>query len=115
MTITVTRPSQVQQRCPDQMLTSDIQSARRLIHDENIRILDQGSGDAESLLLSTAEPASMLADLALVTFAEADHVLVEVSELRCPLDAFLRHVVCGRIGCCRPRFLRSGAPPGGRR
>src|SRR4051812_17810434 len=87
------------------MFASDVQRARGLVQYEDIRCLDKRSGNAQTLLLASAEVATLFSDLAFVPFRESHHVVMKVSQTRGSLDVRVGHVaseeadvVCDRSG-----------------
>lgn len=72
----------------DESLGRDVERARRLVEEEDGWIADDGSGDGDTLFLSTAEKGRSFAYLGRVPLAESLDKVVGVGYLACILDAF---------------------------
>jgi hypothetical protein len=82
---------QLEERAPDEVLTTNVERAGGLVQDEQVRVFYEGSCDAEPLLLSAAEVATVLADLPVVPLGVTDNVVVKMGESSRPLDVLLRN------------------------
>ena len=62
------------------------------VEEENGRVLEQGPGDGEALLLSAGKETALIADQGLVALWLRHDEVVRISRLRRGLDFFLRRI-----------------------
>src|SRR6266852_7957654 len=75
----------------DDALALVIESARRLVEDQNSRIHDEGAGDGDPLLLPAREAAASLADDGVITFGQFQDEVVRAGERGGGDDTLHRH------------------------
>src|SRR5216684_6065594 len=75
----------------DDALALVIESARRLVEDQNSRIHDEGAGDGDPLLLPAREAAASLADDGVITFGQLQDEVVRAGERGGGDDTLHRH------------------------
>ena len=72
MTIEVRRAVTLLQGLLDRRLGPAVEGAGRLVEDQDRRVLEQGAGDGDPLLLAARQLQPALADLALIAVGQAE-------------------------------------------
>ena len=74
------------QRLLDERLAFGVQTARRLVQDEDLGFLEEDAGDRDPLTLPAGEPDAALADPRVVAVRQPLDELARVRRRRCRLD-----------------------------